>query len=553
MIGWTLAVPLFEAPEEPAHWQYARHLRDDWRLPVFGPGFVEANSPPLYYLAIAPLATRSEEPPPLMIESASGSLLMLAPPRLYQNSVEDLERYWPIRAARLVSVALSSATVWFCFLAGVAATGRRTTGLLAAGLVAFLPQFTFRGTNVSNDALVTMCAAAALYLLIVMAQRGFTWTRGLTIAAVIAAAFLSKVSAVFLPVPVGLAIITERGVPLVRRVRHLTVLLFGLVLVLPWVSRNYLLYGDPLAEAAMESAVAPIIVKKSLWASYFLDPFPSLLAQSFVGMFGWMNVPLPFPIYLLFGLIGVVALFGCGAALRGRTLSARLLLILATIPVLNLLLVVYINLTFTQPQGRYLFPALPALGVLAAVGLEGVLTWNRRRAALFVGALAALNVGILTFVVIPAYWPPPIARNSNARAVLGFRPAGADAASTFTGTIEAERYNFLEFEIEGPGQGHVLAGAVFFTPEGDVRNTPPPFVFVWQADGARHTVTIPLFLRPEWRGRIRELRIAGNRAQAGTVFRVDNVVVKGRLDPVSASAVSLRPRVPWGGAGSLVE
>jgi 4-amino-4-deoxy-L-arabinose transferase-like glycosyltransferase len=395
MICWTLAVPIFEAQDEPAHWQYARHIHDHWRLPVYGPGFVEANSPPLYYLAIAALANGSEEPPPLALETARGTLLMLAPPRLYQNSFDDLKWYWPIRAARLVSVVLSSATIWFCFLAGVAATGRHATGLLAAGLVAFLPQFTFRGTNVSNDALVTMWAAATVYLIILLVQRGFTWTRGLTIAAVIAAAFLSKVTAIFLPVPVGLAIISERGVPLVRRIRHLAILLLALVLVLPWMGRNHLLYGDPLAKAAMESAVAPLIVKKSISSAYFLDAFPSRLARSFVGMFGWMNVPLPLLIYLLFGLLGGIALIGCAAALRRGTVSAgmplrsiasaRRLLILASIPVLNFLLVVGINLMFDQPQGRYLFPALPALGVLAAIGLEGALTWNRRRAALFVG------------------------------------------------------------------------------------------------------------------------------------------------------------------------
>jgi hypothetical protein len=162
-----------------------------------------------------------------------------------------------------------------------------------------------------------------------------------------------------------------------------------------------------------------------------------------------------------------------------------------------------------------------------------------------------LNVGVLTFVVIPAYWPPPVAGISNARTALGFRLAGADPAPTFTGSIDAERYNFLQFEIEGPGERNRVAGGVFFTPEGNAPSTPPPFVFVWQADGARHTITIPLFLRAEWRGRIRELRITGTQAQAGTVFRVDNVVLKGRLDSMPASTVSVRPHVPWG--GSLME
>ena len=30
---WSLVVPINEAPDEPAHWQYARYLHDHWRLP----------------------------------------------------------------------------------------------------------------------------------------------------------------------------------------------------------------------------------------------------------------------------------------------------------------------------------------------------------------------------------------------------------------------------------------------------------------------------------------------------------------------------------------
>ena len=56
---WSLVVPINEAPDEPAHWQYARYLHDHWRLPHYAPGFEEANSPPLAYALFAPFADRS--------------------------------------------------------------------------------------------------------------------------------------------------------------------------------------------------------------------------------------------------------------------------------------------------------------------------------------------------------------------------------------------------------------------------------------------------------------------------------------------------------------
>jgi hypothetical protein len=54
LVAWAFVVPIFESPDEPHHWQYARYLHDEHRLPLFTSSFVEANSPPLYYMAIAP-------------------------------------------------------------------------------------------------------------------------------------------------------------------------------------------------------------------------------------------------------------------------------------------------------------------------------------------------------------------------------------------------------------------------------------------------------------------------------------------------------------------
>src|SRR5215510_13975358 len=62
LVLWSFAVPVFEAPDEPAHWQYAQYLHAQHKLPVYEARFVEANQPPLYYLLIAPFAAPSAVP-----------------------------------------------------------------------------------------------------------------------------------------------------------------------------------------------------------------------------------------------------------------------------------------------------------------------------------------------------------------------------------------------------------------------------------------------------------------------------------------------------------
>src|SRR5262249_48834636 len=135
-----------------------------------------------------------------------------------------------------------------------------------------------------------------------------------------------------------------------------------------------------------------------------------------------------------------------------RQISWRLTLILTSVVFLNLLIVIDINLTFSQPQGRYMFPSIGAIVVLAAIGFENLFFWSRALASktqvveatgsaqpsainsgqsapsstdasslithhsslltslrwrLPIAALFLLNLYVLITVVLPVYWPPP--------------------------------------------------------------------------------------------------------------------------------------------------
>jgi hypothetical protein len=73
-------------------------------------------------------------------------LLLPFAPRFYLNAADDMRRYWPVRASRLLTVVFMAVAVWYVFRAGVEVGGTNSAGLLAAAFVAFLPQFAFRGS-----------------------------------------------------------------------------------------------------------------------------------------------------------------------------------------------------------------------------------------------------------------------------------------------------------------------------------------------------------------------------------------------------------------------
>jgi 4-amino-4-deoxy-L-arabinose transferase-like glycosyltransferase len=542
LTAWSFVVPIFEAPDEQAHWQYARYLHVNKTLPFYDKQSLEANSPPLYYLVIAPFAAYSDIPPSLNWNGPEGHAIP-ALPRLYQNSYSDYVRYWPIRAARLVTVLISLVTVLFCYASGLEATGREATGLLAGALAAFLPQFTFRGMNVSNDAMVTAMGAVVLYCLVRMIKQGVTQKRAIAAAIGIAAAFLAKTSAIFLPIPFAMVVLTQEA-DWKSRLKGLGALSVTFALVAPWLIRNQLLYGDPLARKAMLTAVDFLVSHKFITSPYFIHVFPQRVAISFVGVFGWFSLWPPKWLYHFFWLTAAAGVAGwLVATIRGRSrnpqdasvsaprIDPRLAAVLASIPLLNLMVVVYINLTFEQPQGRYMFPSLPALALLVAVGLEYLPQWTSGLSRCLAAALAIVNLYVLVRVVLPAYWPPPdMAFSEDVKPLQAATPGGTqgdevDGSARKSGPANeplaapeslrfifktdavAARYNYFTCTLKGCGEHGMVTGTLHLGFRTTDSSEHQSVQFKWTCDGTDHPVIVPLWTLPGWGGRLTEIAV----------------------------------------------
>jgi hypothetical protein len=514
LTAWSFVVPIFEGPDEFLHWQYARHLHEERQLPIYRPEFGEGNSPPLYYAAIAPIATRTITPPPGVWVDGHGSFAMPLLPRFWLGAADDWQRYWPIRYARLATVLMSLITVIVCARIGFEATGRASTALLTGGLVAFLPQFTFRGSQVSNDALVTTMAACTVWGMVTIVRRGFTWRRGMLTAIALAAAWLTKINALCLVPAFALVILTE-PVPWRKRLVYMGVFGVTLALVAPWSIRNIMLYGDPFAIGAMPSAVPLLIVERPI-DRHWLVTVPRETFKTFVGYFGHATLKLPklaYAAWLAFFAAGFA-----GLAWRGRGISMRLALILLTIIAGACAIVVRINLQFDQPQGRYLFPALPAIALMIAMGLE---SW-RVPARPTVAALAVVNAIILVFVVMPAY-PPNVPTISKALTTVHAHHANGDWLGNVR--VAAEDALFVIFDLEGgsgtsqPGESSAVQGQAVVTVDSSRDITLP---FTWLPNGQRRTMYLTLLpnapagtvtgirIRPGANAAVRQLRIAGS-------------------------------------------
>ncbi len=282
--------------------------------------------------------------------------------------------------------------------------------------MAFLPQFIFLSGSITNDLLPTLAASWTLVILggAIRAQ-ALSRSQALGVGALLAAGLLAKDSMLTLlpAVFVGLALAGRRVEDVVRGGAWLAVpvvLAYG-----PYALRSLVLYGSVLGSAA-QSVTVPYMVHdpRSPFSPYFLETAPTAWS-SFVAYFGWLSIPpgrlrLPYDVFALLATSGLL-LFVVRAA-RGRQLSPEVKLVAMLVAAVAGSAIGYVwhNLSIDSPQGRHLFTALPAFGVLAALGADEVARALRagpslRRASLLaflaIGPAYAAAVGLVR--LLPNY------------------------------------------------------------------------------------------------------------------------------------------------------
>ncbi len=437
-VGYSLATPAGEGPDEPGHIAYVQFLLSQHRLPRHGEVSAvleqQVKHPPLYY-ALGALATAWANYEDLLFipnPQFSANLEHMPVAAAHRHTEAEQWPYAPeflaVRGLRLVSVLLGLVLVWATWALGrTVMRGQPELALAAAAIVAFLPQLLFMQGVANNDALAVPLAALVL-LLAARVALGSTGRRDLLLlGSVLGLALLTKLTTLALVGIAALALMVAA-----RRVRSWRLLARGAlwvggplaVLSGWWFARNLALSGDLLGWGRFEQAAEMSLRRTPLLADlpqYFL-----IQRTSFLGRFGWMSVPLPGPAYGVFAVAVGVAITGLVLLVVWRRrrpdaaanpLSAPdarwgVALLVATV-VLVYLSVFRLAFTFdlVVAQGRYLFTALPAVAVLAALGLLGwwPARWRVWGSVGLAAILCAFAFYALVTVLRPAFaLPPPV-------------------------------------------------------------------------------------------------------------------------------------------------
>lgn len=412
---YALRTPLWQNPDEPAHYNYLRQLSTGGGVPVLQAGdyqqaaierLMEARFPPS--MAVDSLRYEGHQPPLYYVLGAAVDWTL---------SGADLAIRG--RALRLFGVLLGAGIVLAAYRAGrLLFPSQPPLALGVAAVPALLPQHVAMTAAINNDALGWLLCALVLWAALHMVQRPLSLTSlrsQVLLGGLMGAVLLTKTTAfacLALPAMAALAPRLAGVRPESRAVRGFVVAYtIALAIGCAWFLRNVSVYGG--VDFLGLTRHNDIVTGQPLAQGWDLGNVRSLvttLFQSAWVQLGWMAVPAQPWVYALLAAVTGVLAGGAALAIRRGAWAGSVgrmhLALLVTPACLALLQVAYYNLQFLQPQGRYLFTALIPAGALV---MAGVPLWTGARWApwlvlvLCLG-LAGLNVHALT-VLIPFLEP----------------------------------------------------------------------------------------------------------------------------------------------------
>lgn len=461
---YSAAVPPWQAPDEPRHFEYVKLLYAKGRLVGWGDvtpsveqeiiasmrrfdywRYGHSDAPPLApgelptsfgQIWAWPGTQHELHQPPLSY------LFYLVPLALTAGQDTALQLY----AMRLLSIFLGVAVVLIAFwIADELFPDNSLLALAIPTFVAFLPMHTFLTSTVNNDHLAEVFVCLLLMILVRGFRRGFSlWSLGVIILVVVGGLLAKRtalvavaISLVVLPLylwrrPVSLGLNWRKALLSLTVVLGIMALVAAIILYWSqttaavnrigsgqdWLMKFYLFLPSEQFPASLRynliSPQAFQLYQQYLW----------FLFQTFWARFGWQNIPLASWGYYTLAVVSLMALLGLGLfVIRARQRMSRLewwqqrvLILFAFSIALAGALVIGreirnwdLNLARGGPgwpAGRYLFPVIIPIATLFVLGWSELAPQRYRAAWTMVlpGLLFLLDSFSLLFLLIPYFY-----------------------------------------------------------------------------------------------------------------------------------------------------
>lgn len=409
-LGYSLLMPIWEAPDEPAHFHLAWTIARKNRYATYDRNY-EAYQPRAYYYAASLVIRALDEFNPRFSD-------YFLPPHQPRNLRKPIAMFhWNpanyrfllgVYILRWINILFGALALWLNWKAfRLLAPEKPELRLAALAFGAFIPQYLHIMSSVSNDASGTLAGALLFYLAMRFTSKPSKLPGLLSILLAVVLPFVTKLTV--LPVSAALLVIVAGG--WLFNLRSKRWLIFSGVAILLGAGIFYLLFPETIQSALSEIKWRLFSFRKNALTPKYIKSILSQIIWTYWGKVGWLAIGLHAYIVNFLTALGLTGmLLQAYRLIRSKTTERQFNLWLGTwiIGIFTILAVLRNGLTTSATQGRFLFPAMGALSILMVGGWHDVLPerYQRLLPALIILLLGCCNLILWLTGILPAYYQP---------------------------------------------------------------------------------------------------------------------------------------------------
>ena len=409
-VGYSLLMPIWEAPDEAAHYHLAWHLARYGRFPTLKLNY-EMNQPKAFYYLGAWVIRGLDKINPHLSDyylPHEYKENIDVPIRRFDWTADNYRFLLGVYMLRWINIFFGAFALWLNWKAyRIIAPEKSSLRITALALAALTPQYLHIMSSVNNDALGTFAGALLFYLVFRMIATPSNLLTFFLIPLAIVLPLFTKLTV--LPVSAAILIIIAWswfGRPAKKRW-----LVYSGLIALFIGGFLYFLFPETIQPAVNEISWRLFSFRHDAMTWKYLIFLTEKIISSYWGKVGWLAVELPVPLLVvlsLFGLIGMVASIRSFTRIKSRATQSQIWKTIWTIALLSIAAVTRNGLTTSATKGRFLFPAIGALSLLMVSGWYQILPerYQNHLPWIVISIMLICNLVLWQFGVLPIYYQP---------------------------------------------------------------------------------------------------------------------------------------------------
>ena len=409
-VGYSLLMPIWEAPDEGAHYHLAWHLarKDDYASLKSN---YEASQPrTFYYLGSWVVRVLDKINPDFSnyYFPKEFKYNIRIPERRFDWNAKNYRFLLGVYILRWLNILFGALALWLNWKSFKLITFDKPALCLAAlALAALTPQYLHIMSSVNNDALGTVAGALLFFLSIRVAKEPASWLALLLIILAIVLPLTTKLTVL----PISAAVLIIIAGKWFSNFRQKRWVIISCLMILFCAGILYFFFSETIQTAAHEVNWRLFSLRNKGITVDYLKTISNQIIQTYWGKVGWLAVGLPAWIVnslTALGFAGISIQVGRLIKLRTKEPQFTFWAVTCLIALFTILAVARNALTTGATQGRLLFPAIGAISLLMVSGWHAVIPerYQRKLPLIIIIFMTGCTLILWYFGVLPVYYQP---------------------------------------------------------------------------------------------------------------------------------------------------